>query len=138
MNDVVKSISAGDLLDLLRHAWRLYLLFFPSPSTTNTKISYTLGACQQLPPNPHQILIQQRLLLDPIDRLIHHRRRNLIELHARQPDQITHNRRRNYCQSAHMTRRVDEARSRNTYLHIFAVRLFREVEDMILNPALRA
>lgn len=93
--------------------------------------------CQHLPPNPHQILVQQRLLLDPIDRLVQQRRRNLIELHARQPDQTAQNRRCNHRQSTHMARRIDEARARDTYLHIFAVRLFREVDDMILNPTLR-
>lgn len=76
-------------------------------STSETRQSCILLLTQGHLPNPHQIVVGQRILLKPVDDLVQHSRRDIPQFDQGQAGDVGH----------HLSRGVDKAGLGDTRLH---------------------
>ena len=108
-----------------------FLTSMLSVETPNSLILHP--SLRHLPRNPNQILIHQRLLLEPIHHLVQHRGRDLVHVDAGQGDDVSQHRRERIFEE--LPGGGDEARFRDAGFHGALVGL-REGEDAVFRFAL--
>ena len=110
-----------------------FLLKIPHSLTLSTLSPPLTRSLHRLPRNPDQILIHQRLLLEPIHHLVQHRGRDLVHVDAGQGDDVPQHRRE--CVFEILPGGGDEARFRDAGFHGALVGL-GEGEDAVFRFAL--